>query len=46
MSREDFIKYYKENGAEATYNLLLLNGMEDLSLEDYKEIEAYLEENL
>ena len=46
MSREDFIKYYKENGAEATYDLLLLNSMEGLSLEDYKEIESYLEENL
>lgn len=46
MSREDFIKYYRENGVEATYNLLLLNGMEDLSSEDYKEIESYLEENL
>lgn len=46
MNREDFIKYYKENGAEATYDLLLLNGMEDLSPKDYKEIEEYLEENL
>lgn len=46
MSGEDFIKYYKENGVEATYDLLLLNGMEDLSPKDYKEIEEYLEENL